>query len=216
MSSREKILSRIRAALADDPSPQRPPVPEVWPRENPSTEAMADRFARELEALAGELHRCGSVQEARAQLSDVLGQLGEGTIGAIDHPLVREVTSGLPADRLEWGTSQTDVPSMARWPASVVPADCLLVDTGTCMVACGTSYERMMCYLPPACIVVAAADRMFEHMPAAWEEIARRTANPRLRGEFVFITGPSRTADIEKILILGVHGPKRLVVLLVG
>ena len=36
------------------------------------------------------------------------------------------------------------------------------------------------------------------------------------RGEIVLITGPSRTADIEKILILGVHGPKRLVVLLVG
>ena len=36
------------------------------------------------------------------------------------------------------------------------------------------------------------------------------------RGEIVLITGPSRTADIEKILILGVHGPKRLVVLVVG
>ena len=48
-----------------------------------------------------------------------------------------------------------------------------------------------------------------------WGRLARR-APTRLRGEFVFITGPSRTADIEKILILGAHGPKRLVVLLVG
>ena len=42
-----------------------------------------------------------------------------------------------------------------------------------------------------------------------------RVADPALRGEFVIVTGPSRTADIEKILILGVHGPKRLVVMLV-
>ena len=57
---------------------------------------------------------------------------------------------------------------------------------------------------------------MAPHLPAAWGEIARRTADPAIRGEFVLVTGPSRTADIEKILILGVHGPKRLVVLVVG
>ena len=57
---------------------------------------------------------------------------------------------------------------------------------------------------------------MAEHLPAAWATIAAACADPAARGEFVIVTGPSRTADIEKILILGVHGPKRLVVLLVG
>jgi L-lactate dehydrogenase complex protein LldG len=91
-----------------------------------------------------------------------------------------------------------------------------LADTGTAVIACGTAEERLLCYLPPVCIVVATADRLAEHLPAAWPEIARRAADPGRRGEFVFVTGPSRTADIEKILILGVHGPKRLMVLLIG
>ena len=104
----------------------------------------------------------------------------------------------------------------ANLPLGLVAAEYLLADTGTCVVACGTTQERLMCYLPPACVVVAKTDRLVEHLPAAWEEIGPRAADPALRGEFVFITGPSRTADIEKILILGVHGPKRLIVLLVG
>ena len=74
----------------------------------------------------------------------------------------------------------------------------------------------MLCYLPPACVVVARLDQLAEHLPAAWSQLAPRLSDPQLRGEYVIVTGPSRTADIEKILILGVHGPKRLVVILVG
>ena len=216
MSSRENVLSRIRTALKDDRPLDRPPAPEVWARENPPVEQMVERFTRELEALAGETHRCASMDDARVKLAELVSQLDDTTIGAIDHPLTRELTSGLPPDRLDWGGSEIDAPTMAQWAASVVPADCLLADTGTCMVACATTYDRLMCYLPPVSIVIARQNRLFEHLPAVWEELAGRVADPELRGEYVFISGPSRTADIEKILILGVHGPKRLIVLLVG
>ena len=84
------------------------------------------------------------------------------------------------------------------------------------MIACGTTQERLMCYLPPACVVIAGVAQLAEHLPAAWADAGPALRqSPAVRGEFVLVTGPSRTADIEKILILGVHGPKRLVVLLV-
>jgi L-lactate dehydrogenase complex protein LldG len=216
MSSRDHVLSRIRTGLKDDPPLDRPPAPEVWPRENPPVEQMVERFTQELEALAGEVLRCSSMDDARAKLAELVSQLDETTIGAIDHPLTRQLTTDLPPDRLDWGGTEIDAPTMADWAASVIPADCLLADTGSCMVACAKTYDRLMCYLAPVCIVIAQTDRLFEHLPAVWGELAGRAADPELRGEFVFITGPSRTADIEKILILGVHGPKRLIVLLVG
>jgi L-lactate dehydrogenase complex protein LldG len=214
MNSREVVLGRIRAALADRPVEELPPVPEVWPETNPDAETMAARFAEELDAVQGELCRCRTMDEARAKLRGLVAELGASAIGAIDGPVVREVTQGLGG--VEWVGDDWDPKRIGRLSLGLIAADYLLADTGTCVVANGTSKERLMCYLPPACIVVAKTDRLREHLPAAWREIGPRAADPACRGEFVFITGPSRTADIEKILILGVHGPKRLIVLLVG
>ena len=111
------------------------------------------------------------------------------------------------------GRRRLDARRIAQLPAGLIAADVLLADTGSCMIACGTTHERLMCYLPPACVVVGRVAQLAEHLPAAWADDCR-PLSPRqaLRGEFVMVTGPSRTADIEKILILGVHGPKRLVV----
>ena len=129
--------------------------------------------------------------------------------------MTREVTSGLKPEQIAWARPNWPPTEMAELPAGLVAAEKLLADTGSVLVACGTAEERLMCYLPPVCIVIARTEQLVEHMPAVWEEVARRSAEEELRGEFVFVTGPSRTADIEKIMILGVHGPKRVVVLLV-
>jgi L-lactate dehydrogenase complex protein LldG len=216
MSSRDAILSRVRTALAGEGPRETPPVHPVWPRENPSVDKMAERFSQELQLVSGEAIRCRSTEEAQLRLGDLVEQGQWKAVGAMDRPLVRELVGGLAPGLLDWGKPAVQAQEMAHLDAAVVEADSLVADTGTSMVACGTTWERLLCYLPPVCVVVATADRLVEHLPAAWDKVAPRAADLALRGEFVFITGPSRTADIEKILILGVHGPKRLVVLLVA
>jgi L-lactate dehydrogenase complex protein LldG len=216
MSSRDAILQRIGSVLRAEVPLSPPPVPEVWPRENPGTEPMAERFRQELEGVFGETVRVRSMAEARLKLAEMLAQENWFPVAAMDRPLCRELLAELAPHQATWPAPDWTPTSMADLPASVVEADYLLADTGSCVIACGTAQERLLCYLPPACIVVATADRLREHLPAAWVEIAPRMADPALRGEFVIVTGPSRTADIEKILILGVHGPKRLVALVIG
>jgi L-lactate dehydrogenase complex protein LldG len=217
MSSRDDILRRIRAELAKGPAVAPPPVPEVWPAsETVDPAALAERFACELQAVHGEVLRAATTAEAGERLCRSLSDAGWHKIGAADRLLVREIAALLPSDRIAWAEPGWRSGEMANLDVSLIGAECLLADTGTCVVACRTAPERLLCYLPPACIVVATVDQLAEHLPAAWPELARRCADPQEGGELVMITGPSRTSDIEKVLILGVHGPKRLVVVLVG
>jgi L-lactate dehydrogenase complex protein LldG len=229
MNSRDAILQRIRTALANGTAgatgvrasgglpatAQQPPVGEVWPRTNPTAEELVERFTRELAAVDGEVIRCGSIGEARRRLGELIEQAQWERIGAVDRPACRELLSELGSEQVAWTRAGWPPPQIAELPAGLIPAEWLLADSGSCVVVCDTPEERLMCYLPPVCVVIARADRLFEHMPAAWPQIARHVAEPPRRGETVIVTGPSRTADIEKILILGVHGPRRVVVVLV-
>jgi len=224
MTARDNILQRIRTELAGTPPVEPPPVPEVWPATQPTPLRMIERFSEELQAVQGELIRRRSIEEAKEAVGQLLAGLDENALreeegrepgellyrrpyGAMDRPLCAAVASS--------GAPREEPAAVAKFSAGVIEADYLLADTGSCVVRCETAPDRLLCYLPPVCIVLGRVSRLVEHMPAAWPEIAERTAEPDRRGEFVLITGPSRTADIEKILILGVHGPKRLVVMLI-
>jgi len=216
MSSRDAILQRLRDELSNYPPVGEPAPAEVWPRQNPTAEEMAERFAKELAEVHGEVLRCASIEEARRQLAELVKKSEWTALGSMDRPMVRDVTAGLPAEMVHWARADWPPRRIAELSASVIEADGLLADTGSCLIACPSAEDRLLCYLPPACVVIARRDQLAEHLPAAWPSIAPRAAGPNLGGEFLIVTGPSRTADIEKILILGVHGPKRLAVILVG
>jgi L-lactate dehydrogenase complex protein LldG len=215
MTSRDAILQRIHGELSKYPPVAAPPVPEVWPRKSPTPAAMAEQFGKALVEVQGDVVRCATMQDAQRRLAELVSQSGWTSIGAMNRPMVREVAGGLPASSMNWKMADWLPARMAQLSASVIEPEALLADTGSCVIACPTPHDRLLCYLPPACVVVAKASQLHEHLPAAWATLAPRVADPAMQGEFVIVTGPSRTADIEKILILGVHGPKRLVVLLV-
>ena len=221
MSSRDVILQRIRSGLTNAVEAgfgdlREPPVPEVWPCMNPDPATLVSRFQTELEALKGEAIHCPTMADARRQLAHLMETAPWARLGSLDRPLTRELTAEIPTDRHDWVTADWTPPQIEQLPAGLIAAEALLADTGSCVVHCSTAQDRLMCYLPPACIVVARVDQLAEHLPAAWGPISKACAAKDSRGEIVLITGPSRTADIEKILILGVHGPKRLVVLVVN
>ena len=211
---RDIVLGRIRNALADRPEPKLPPVPEVWPSTTPSTEKMLSQFEEALAAVQGEFCHCSTMDEAKAKLQALMTEFGAETVVAVDREATRSLAEGL-GEKVQFAQNDWTPDDIADYKLGMVASDYLLSDTGTCMVASGTATERLLCYLPPACVIVARTDQLREHLPDAWREVADRAADPELRGEFVFVTGPSRTADIEKILILGVHGPQRLIVLVV-
>lgn len=216
MNSREIILQRIRDNLGPRTTEAPPPVPAVWPRTQVDRGTLARRFVEELQAIHGEAILCPSWDAAREDFQRLIRDAGWKQGLVLDRPEAWRLASDISDLEVHRVPENPPPRDLEPLPVSVLQADWLLADTGSSVVVCNHPGERLACYLPPACVIVATADKLREHLPAAWEEMVPLARQPERRGEFVIITGPSRTADIEKILILGVHGPKRLIVYVVG
>ncbi len=95
----------------------------------------------------------------------------------------------------------------------ITSADYALADTGTLVMLSSAQEARLISLLPPAHIAVVPLERMLTGL----DELFTVLPNPAEQtSSMVLITGPSRTADIEQILVRGVHGPGQITVILVG
>jgi len=94
----------------------------------------------------------------------------------------------------------------------ITSADYALADTGTLVMLASPREARLISLLPPAHIAVVPRERILTGL----DELFSLLPNPaELTSSMVLITGPSRTADIEQILVRGVHGPGILSVVVV-
>jgi L-lactate utilization protein LutC len=95
----------------------------------------------------------------------------------------------------------------------ITSADYALADTGSLVMIAGPHEARLVSLLPPAHIAVVPRDRILTGL----DELLTVLPNPAdVTSSMVLITGPSRTADIEQILVRGVHGPGQITVVVVG
>ena len=202
MKGANPIIDRVRRALgrqAGEPVPPRPPI--VPPRTPGSPEAELEKLLDEIEALSGETARIQeedvgaslerlvadhSIERATLWSTPRLNELG------VEAHLARVGVEIVPAD--------ADKHALARCDLGVTEADFALPETGTLGLLASATKPRAVSLLPRVHLVILSPDALVADLHQVFEQ-ARE--HPYL----VFIGGPSRTADIELTLTLGVHGP---------
>jgi L-lactate dehydrogenase complex protein LldG len=131
------------------------------------------------------------------------------------HPLVEPLLAGIPCGTLEVdGSGGFDKDALEACDAGITACESLVAQTGSILVDSGSCGGRALSILPHVHVVVATTAQIVATLGDALEQTRRRHAG-RLPSMLSFITGPSRTGDIERILVLGAHGPKELVVILI-
>lgn len=209
--SKEHILHKARTATgrsAAQPSaaldPPRIRVPEI------ELETRLGLFRQALENLGGVVHLASSPEEAVARIRTLLN--GKTAV-ASNAPILTEL--GISAlEGVAAGVS--DEPALrtlcASAGAGITGADYALADTGTLVLFSSAQQARMISLLPPLHIAVIRRDQILTGL----DELFSLEPLPGNRSSsMVLITGPSRTADIEQILIRGVHGPGEIHVVVV-
>jgi L-lactate dehydrogenase complex protein LldG len=198
--ARAEIYARVRAALAV--LPEKAPLPEyasdvVLSRgagdvRTPG-EAVA-RFRERIEAVRGHAFTDGEA------LGGWLVQRG-ATRGYCDPALVERVRAALGAfaDRLSFETT-LDRARIDDYQFGITRAAGAIAETGSLILDDTTTSRRLAALAPWIHVAVLSPAQIYPHVPAA---LAAMNEDPYI----IFCTGPSKTADVEGILIEGVHGP---------
>ena len=162
-------------------------------------------FKERAEAVSAEVHRCGTAAEARAFVQGLIREVGGTALWAPCAFLEAEgrpAFPGLSYDVTREGAAQAKV--------GISQMDWALADTGTLVVDAAPVEQRLVSTLPPIHVAVVGTSRIQPDMPAVLKRI-----HPGQTNYISMITGPSRTADIERVLTIGVHGPHRLIIVAV-
>jgi L-lactate utilization protein LutC len=212
LMSRDAILDKVRTALGRSPGqPIAEPPPVRLRVADVDAEARAAGMLRAVEALAGKTRRAATGADARAYVGAVLD--GKTAV-ASNAPFLRECgIVDLPGVQSGFTDRAALRALCATADVGITSADYALADTGTLVMLASPAEARLISLLPPVHIAVVPKERVLSGL----DELLTVLPLPAEQtSSMVLITGPSRTADIEQILVRGVHGPGEIHVVVVG
>jgi L-lactate utilization protein LutC len=210
--ARAEILGKIRDQLARTRLPaalERPPAtpfPEGPPGER------AARFQTILRQVGGRVERVPDLAAAASYVRELLAEVGASRLLVSDAPEARALAARLPAGVVRLAPDAPRAELLAAH-AGLSSAQWGVAETGTLVLESARERHRLASLLPPVHVALLRESRLLGTLGEALERIRAPSGPPGSR-TITLITGPSRTADIELELVVGVHGPKALHVLL--
>lgn len=205
--SKQIILSRIRKALhqsVDAPFSRQETEGEIYPK---ASDDLSVIFATEFTRLLGKFAYCPSWEDLALQAGQLIRDMGWKKVYCQESPLVRLFElQGLTDIRYTDDLSACDV--------SFTACEALVARTGTMVLSSALPHGRTASVYAPVHVCVALTSQLTYDISDALTLIRQRFQG-EIPSSISFATGPSRTADIEKTLVVGVHGPREVYCLLV-
>jgi len=222
MTSRDAIFAAVRRSLGvtGDEAPRRDIVAQRMagaPRGVIPARGKGDVRAR-LDTFRAEAGRVSATIADVARAQDVPGEIARylrennlpATLRIGDDPAFAPMDFGATMIDLAHGASD------GRDLNAASVAFAAIAETGTLALASGPYNPTTLNFLPDNHIVVLFADRLVGAMEDAFAKLRVAYGKGAMPRTLNFITGPSRSADIEQTLLLGAHGPRRLHIIVVG
>ncbi len=180
-----------------------PPAGEKWDDWAALFASNAEGLKADFRLLANESELPAALQKLRDEnhwqrIAFHSGELTETARHTLDLPSL-EIVEGYDRDELE------------KCDAGITLCDALIAQTGSILITSRSAGGRALSVLPPHHVVLARREQLVPDLPSAFE-LLRASYGDDLPSMMGFITGPSRTGDIERILVLGAHGPKQLTI----
>jgi L-lactate dehydrogenase complex protein LldG len=205
---REEILGKIREALGKKrgtPPAPIPPTARIAPRKAGDPEAEMALLLGEIEKLSGVTRRLASRDELGVALAELVKteDVKRATVWTTPGLADLGVGETLKTLGVELVPAQSDIRLVATCELGVTEVDAALPETGTLLLRSSPERPRVVSLLPRVHLAIFT--------PAVFRaDLHQAFAEAKDAGYSVLVTGPSRTADIELTLTLGVHGPKAL------
>jgi L-lactate dehydrogenase complex protein LldG len=173
-------------------------------------------FQKEVEALSGRFHRAEGIREAQAVIRAILTEHGVRSAIRWEHPLLEaleidDILGEAGVELVSAAAEEDFTQRCAQAELGITAAEALLVESGSVIVVSRVSQVRSVSLIPPVHLAVITPGQRMSSV-SELPPLMRQWGNEAglLPSAIHLITGPSRTADIELNLVLGVHGPKVL------
>ena len=200
-SAKEGVLKNIRKALTQQTAQPFPAIDKIEFSFAPSNEDLAVIFAEKFTSLQGKFFLCESEEELVVKISQLIDERTWNDIYCVDANIKSALSS--------YGFNHFTEKALVDSDAAITKCEVLVARTGSMVLSTSESSGRTTSVYAPIHICIAKTSQLVYDVKDALVLLQKKYGD-QLPSSISFATGPSRTADIEKTLVVGVHGPKEV------